>query len=459
MAWRAKAMVDIRSPRTTMREIRLINRGGFGVVHEVEDDRGNHVAKKSFDPLTSDHEEREKLGKRFAREVRVQSHLRHPNVMPIIEFDLEASPPWFTMPLACQSFEQKIEAERAQGRVDVAAWQDILGAVEELHRLGYVHRDLKPANVLLVENKWVLADFGLILPMARDTTILTSSRSAYGSHYYAAPEQASDFRSTPEQADIFALGCILHDAVERPPTRVPFAQIRSHGVYGPILEKCTEFEPRKRFPTIAALRAALFDLWRTEQLEAPVGGDADVLETVIRNPTSVDAWRRLICHAENLPRIQLNALLGSVNAELLVHLNGADDALFSRLMSLISEWAAGTGFAWDYCDVVGDRLLEAYRISPVRVRCQIVLAALELAVSHNRWHVMNQAGAMLGQAADNGLVDRILIELNLDSEIESKLRRVENIINWPRDRWHKKIADYLNERDIVGEVALRSQKN
>jgi hypothetical protein len=46
--------------------------------------------------------------------------------------------------------------------------------------------------------------FGLILPMARDTTIPTSSRSAYGSHYYAAPEQASDFRNTPEQADIFA---------------------------------------------------------------------------------------------------------------------------------------------------------------------------------------------------------------------------------------------------------------
>ena len=121
-------------------------------------------------------------------------------------------PPWFTMPLADKSFEKNAE-DRCQGIVDPAAWQDILAAVEELHRLGFVHRDLKPANVLLVEGKWVLADFGLILPMARNTTILTSSRSAYGSHYYAAPEQASDLRNTPEQADIFALGCILHDTV------------------------------------------------------------------------------------------------------------------------------------------------------------------------------------------------------------------------------------------------------
>jgi serine/threonine protein kinase len=123
-----------------MHEVRMINRGGFGVVHEVVDHHGHRVAKKSFDPLASDHEEREKLSKRFAREVRVQAQIRHPNVMPIIDFDLEMSPPWFTMPLAHQSFEQKIATDRIQGVVDVEAWQDILAAVEELHRLGYVHR-------------------------------------------------------------------------------------------------------------------------------------------------------------------------------------------------------------------------------------------------------------------------------------------------------------------------------
>jgi serine/threonine protein kinase len=429
-----------------MREIRLINRGGFGVVHEVEAQR-RRLARKTFDPLTSDSEEREKLRKRFVREVRVQSQIRHPNIMPVVKFDLETARPWFTMPLASGSFELKIGRDRIDGLVDAAAWQDILAAVEELHRLGYVHRDLKPANVLLVEGKWVLADFGLILPMARDTTILTSSRSAYGSHYYAAPEQARDFRNTPEQADIFALGCILHDTVEPAAVRVPFAQIRSAGVYGLILEKCTEAEPRKRFPTIAALRAALFDLWRTSQFEAPIPGDANLLEAVLSNPTSVDAWRHLISHAENLPVSDRNTLLGSINAELLVHLNSADDLLFSRLMNLICEWAGSTGFQWEYCDVIGDRLVEAYRISPVRVRCQIVLAALELAVSHNRWHVMNQVGAMLGQTADNGLVDRTLIELGLDSDIEPKLRRIEYIVSWSRDRWHPKIAEYLDKHD------------
>ena len=58
---------------------------------------------------------------------------------------------------------------------------------------------------------------------------------------------------------------------------------------------------------------------------------------------------------------------------------------------------------------------------------------------------VNQAGAMLGQAADNGLIDRILIELDLDPTIEPKLLRIEDIVHWPRDRWHTKIASYLTE--------------
>jgi eukaryotic-like serine/threonine-protein kinase len=134
--------------------------------------------------------------------------------MPIVAFDLDAALPWFTMPIAEQSFEQKIAADRGQGVIDTPAWQDILAAVEELHRLGYVHRDLRPANVLLVDGQWVLADFGLILPMARDTTILTSSRSAYGSHYYAAPEQASDFRNRPTSL-LWAAYCMTRSTMTR----------------------------------------------------------------------------------------------------------------------------------------------------------------------------------------------------------------------------------------------------
>ncbi len=344
------------------------------------------------------------------------------------------------MPLADKSFEEMISS----GSLDAAVWQEILAGVEELHRLGYVHRDLKPANVLYVNNAWVLADFGLVLPTARDTEILTSTHSAYGSQYYAAPEQAHDFRNVPEQADIFALGCMLHDVVDRGTTRVPFAQIRSVGVYGPILEKCTEEQPRKRFPTVASLRAALFDLWQTLTDDDELPEDADLLQAVEEMPNSVERWRNLIHHLESLSKVGRHFALKALNADLLVQLNTLDEVLFARLMALICEWARSTGFDWNYCDVVGDRLVEAYRISQVRLKTGIVLAALELAVSHNRWHVMNQVGSMLGTVADNGLVDRMLIELELEEGLVLQLQKIESVVNWQRDRWHPKIAEFLN---------------
>lgn len=136
-----------------------------------------------------------------------------------------------------------------------------------------------------------------------------------------------------------------------------------------------------------------------------------------------------------------------MNAELIAQLNGVDEGPFGRLINLLCAWAEGTVFDFAYCDVVRDRLLEGYKLGPTRIACRIVLAALELAVSHNRWHVMNQVGAMLGPAAGNGLIDRILIEIGLGSQIERGLRRIEETVRWRREGWHPKLATFLNERD------------
>jgi len=438
-----------------MQVLRVLNRGGFGIVEEIEDG-GQRFARKVFDPLAQDPEERAKLKKRFAREVRIQSHIRHPNVMPVVAYDLEASPSWFTMPLATQSFEQKIALDRESNGPDPAAWQDLLASVEELHRLGYVHRDLKPGNVLCVGGTWVVADFGLILPTIRETTVLTGSKSAYGSHFYAAPEQAYDFHNVSEGADIFALGCILHDNVAANPIRVPFAQIQFGGPYGPIIERCTAGELRRRYPNVAALRAALFEVWQSPpQLTGVSAEEADLLGAVTTDPSDREAWVALINHLEDLanviPELRDNVsrelLLRQINVEMLTQLRALDDPLFMRIMNLICDWVEGSSFDFSYCDVVGDRLEAMFGISPVRVRCQIVLAALELAVFHNRWHVMHQVRKMLGPNVDGGLIDRILIEMELDPRLEEKILTIEQVIHVGRDRWHPKVSAFLSQRD------------
>jgi hypothetical protein len=263
-----------------------------------------------------------------------------------------------------------------------------------------------------------------------------------------APEQLQDFRNAPTVADIFALGCILHDCVDPNSwRRIPYSQIRISGRYGLIIERCTEQEPKQRFPTIAALRAALFDVWRISESPTPDMDTTTLLEAVEANPDSREAWRALIGHIENADLETKNALLKGINSALIISLSGVDEVLMSRLIDLLCDWAAGTNFDFVYCDVVGDRLLDAYKVTPVRMQYKIVLAALDLAVSHNRWHVMDQVGAMLSPAADNGLVDRILIEMNLNPGIETGLRTIERVVYWERNKWHSKIANFLTQGD------------
>ena len=43
--------------------------------------------------------------------------------------------------------------------------------------------------------------------------------------------------------------------------------------------------------------------------------------------------------------------------------------------------AEGTGFQWEYCDVGGDRLLEAYRISPEQFGARLEGAHDDLALA------------------------------------------------------------------------------
>lgn len=430
-----------------VKHIRDIDSGGFGRVDEVELGHGTRVARKTFHPQFGTDEEKEKLRKRFEREVRIQSQISHPNIMPILDSDLSADPPWFTMPLASKSYETQIAEDRHSGNMDVEPWNDILAGVEELHRLGYVHRDLKPQNVLFVADRWVVSDFGLILPTMRDTTVLTGTRSAYGSRSYAAPEQARDFRHTPEQADIFALGCILHDIVDRYPARVPFAQATTTGPYAAIIEKATELDPARRFPTIAALRSALFDIWRTASFPPPQGSVADRIENLLANLDALPVWEDYIRYLEDpaTPQTDRSQALEAINADMIERLHQIDPIWFGRLVESICGWAAGSGFAWDYCDVVGDRLVRAYRLGGTRVKCSIVEATLELAVSHNRWKVMGQAGRMLDADAEPGLVDRMLIELRTSSVLRQKCYRIETIILWRRGAWHPRIAAALSE--------------
>jgi serine/threonine-protein kinase len=111
------------------------------------------------------------------------------------------------------------------------------------------HRDLKPANVHLLDGDWAkLLDFGLAKRMDGTSAIITGEGQVIGTPEYMAPEQCEGRRDLDGRADVYSLGCLLHELVVGAPPFVGETMdvLRAH---------CEQVPPLDRVP--AELRPLL----------------------------------------------------------------------------------------------------------------------------------------------------------------------------------------------------------
>ena len=424
-----------------------IARGGFGRVEQVRMPDGTTLARKTFSPAMaiSSAAELEKLKTRFTREIRVQSSLDSKSFIPILSSDLSAIEPSYLMPLADRNFYQQIEMDRLAGNVPQNGLADILNALEELHQLGFVHRDLKPQNILLHEGTWKLTDFGLVLPPASGTTKLTSIDSNWGTAAYCAPEQSIDFRGSTPAVDIYAFGCILHDIYSNAP-RVPYQRQSAPGAIGGVIEKCTEQRPEKRFKNVQALRGTLLTLLASASsiTASPKAAEwAEALKAI--RSWDLDrayAFARFISHASTSE--DKYAVYSSMDEDALSLAFALDESLWKYIALQYCEWVEDTSFSFEYCDVLAKRLELIFQVGDLECKAGAVLAAAELAESHNRWYVMGYVVKLCGPNLKENEAQRIAIEIKAVDAVQSFRRCVEGTGKSLAD-YHPRIAAVLEE--------------
>ncbi|HEY9714768.1 MAG TPA: serine/threonine-protein kinase, partial [Chroococcales cyanobacterium] len=202
------------------RVIYAVGKGSMGIVYKaIQESTGREVAIKL---LRNFHDTTEETIKRFKREAKTASSLKHPNVVTVIDFGfMEDGQPYIvTEFLGGLSLSQFL---REHGPITPAKSRSIIrqvcDAVAEAHRQKIIHRDLKPENIVLQGRdqggRFVkVVDFGVakLVDTTGSSGQLTMDGKVCGSPAYMSPEQCRgidlDYRT-----DIYALGVVIFETL------------------------------------------------------------------------------------------------------------------------------------------------------------------------------------------------------------------------------------------------------
>jgi serine/threonine-protein kinase len=195
---------------------RLIATGGMGKVYRARRTRlGDVVAIK----IVHGPGDSAMLRQRFISEARICAALRHPHIVSVLDFGIEAGIGSYLVMehLTGPSLKQQLETRRAFDVAEVCRIAaQVASALDLAHSHGIVHGDIKPGNVMAHqyttdEVVYKVIDFGIADLKKREATPTASGEGErmLVTLAYASPEQLNG-AATDAQTDVYSLGVTLY---------------------------------------------------------------------------------------------------------------------------------------------------------------------------------------------------------------------------------------------------------
>jgi tetratricopeptide (TPR) repeat protein len=250
-------------------KVKVIGRGGMGVVYEATDQvLGRKVALKV---LSAAFREDKLVIDTFLREAKAAAMLNHVNIVTIFDAGVEANNYFIAMEMINGNTLKEIIQDRRFSIASVLRiMRQVCSGLKYAHSKKIIHRDLTNSNIMLTKDNIVkIMDFGL----ARIVEHLMSEQSIIGgTPSYMAPEQVQG-APIDHRADIYAIGINLFELCTG---RLPFTKgdMGFHHVHttppnprdfnskitselSDVILKCLEKLPENRFQSVEELMHAL----------------------------------------------------------------------------------------------------------------------------------------------------------------------------------------------------------
>ena len=254
---------------------RPLGTGKFGRVYLAREKRTHFIV--ALKVLYKKQIQQSKVEHQLRREIEIQSHLRHPNILRLYGYFYDQTRVYLVLEYAVGGELFKILREEDHFDEKTAADYIVKmsDAIAYCHSKNVIHRDIKPENILVGANgELKIADFGWSVhtPNMRRTTLC-------GTLDYLPPEMIEGHEHD-EAVDIWSLGVLLYEfLIGSPPFEAPnqkdtCERIKEVDLKFPdsisplardLIERLLQHDPEHRMP----LSEVRLHPWIVQQLGVP----------------------------------------------------------------------------------------------------------------------------------------------------------------------------------------------
>lgn len=433
----------------------LIGEGGFGEVYSAKRIEDNEIValKVIYYPDYTEH------CRRFSREVEIMESIDHENVIKILDYNLEDSPPYIVMPLAKYSLADIIDKLKSDESNTLKIFIHACKGIKKLHESEICHRDIKPANILISQDAIVLiSDLGLGKIKYSNTLTLTESGEFIGTDLFRPPEYYSHQGSIKgdERGDIYQLGKTLCNLLTgQNPTPLTVDIVSSPLQF--IILRATANEPNERYQSVDELIDAI-----KNYLGMLVGNNPpeDVFDFCLEeinkhspnasyDPTTIEKMLQSLYATKDSIELFLN-LFDKIPLKLLEILSHDMNYTFKLIIQeyakIMKELANDFTYKYPYAEVIAKRMSIVYSHTHLTEYKLLALKViLKISVAANRYAAMDIFnGILLGiDDIDEGRTTSVLLR----EEIEDYSKLIRNSQNVSIDYLHHSLRAVRREAE------------